>query len=123
MLVAVRLAQCLKGIAGRLWFRAAGASKGRGVAACGSLRREPPSPDRPCLGPGRLHFSAVCTEPRVAVRFVPTPCTTAMIATAMPAAMRPYSIAVAPVSLRRKRMNCVIYELPHLVHSPVNGGG
>src|SRR5262249_60618396 len=31
--------------------------------------------------------------------------TVAMIATEMPAAMRPYSIAVAPLSSRRKRLN------------------
>jgi hypothetical protein len=35
---------------------------------------------------------------KVVVNFEPTPCTTAMIATEMPAAIRPYSMAVAPDS-------------------------
>ena len=41
----------------------------------------------------------------VVFKFVPSACTVAMIATAMPAAMRPYSMAVAPDS---SRMNCKI---------------
>ena len=39
------------------------------------------------------------TLPKVTVNWVPRPFTTAMIATEMPAAMRPYSMAVAPDSL------------------------
>jgi hypothetical protein len=42
------------------------------------------------------YFNAVETELNVLFRFVPRPCTTAMIATEIPAAIRPYSIAVAP---------------------------
>jgi len=39
---------------------------------------------------------------KVDVNFEPRPFTTAMIATEMPAAISPYSMAVAPVSSRRK---------------------
>src|ERR1700676_3517840 len=46
---------------------------------------------------------AFFTEVKVVFRLVPTPCTTAMIATEMPAAMRPYSMAVAPDSSLAKR--------------------
>jgi hypothetical protein len=42
------------------------------------------------------HLSAVCTLVKVVFSFEPRPCMTAMIATEMPAAIRPYSMAVAP---------------------------
>ena len=42
------------------------------------------------------YFKAVETLLNVVFRLVPRACTVAMIATAMPAAIRPYSIAVAP---------------------------
>src|SRR4051812_13114648 len=44
------------------------------------------------------YLSAVWTLVKVVFNFEPRPCTTAMIATEMPAAMRPYSMAVAPDS-------------------------
>jgi hypothetical protein len=44
------------------------------------------------------YFNAVETLENVVLRPVPSPLTTEMIATAMPAAMRPYSIAVAALS-------------------------
>src|ERR1700733_1094779 len=46
--------------------------------------------------------TAVATDWNVPLRFTPTSCTAAMMTTAMPAAIRPYSIAVAPLSLCRK---------------------
>src|SRR5438132_6465824 len=49
----------------------------------------------------QVYFSAFCTLVKVPLRFVPTPCTATMMATEMPAAMRPYSIAVAPDSFLR----------------------
>jgi hypothetical protein len=54
-----------------------------------------------------LHFqpaylSADETDEKVVFSFVPRPCTTAMIATEMPAAISPYSMAVAAVSSFRK---------------------
>jgi len=49
------------------------------------------------------YFRAVLTLLKVDFRLVPRPWTTAMIATEMPAAIRPYSIAVAPDSSRAKR--------------------
>src|SRR5713226_1178246 len=52
-----------------------------------------------CLPYGLI---AVAEAPRLAFSAVPTDCTAAMIATAMPAAIRPYSMAVAPDSLDKK---------------------
>ena len=46
--------------------------------------------------PTVAHFSAVCTEVNVVLSEEPTPATATMIAIDMPAAIRPYSIAVAP---------------------------
>src|SRR5580704_9931426 len=48
------------------------------------------------------YLRAVETVLKVFFRLVPRPWTTAMIATAMPAAMRPYSMAVAAVSSLKK---------------------
>src|ERR1700730_2217784 len=48
------------------------------------------------------HLTAVETLENVVLRLVPNAATVAMIATAMPAASRPYSIAVAPCSSVRK---------------------
>jgi hypothetical protein len=56
---------------------------------------------RPEIGDGS-YFSAVLTVPKVVVRFVPIPLTTVIMTTAIPAAIRPYSIAVAPDVSRRK---------------------
>jgi hypothetical protein len=42
------------------------------------------------------YFSALETLLNVVFRLVPRPSTVAMIATAMPAAIKPYSMAVAP---------------------------
>src|SRR5208282_4747753 len=50
----------------------------------------------------------------VVLRFVPRVLTTAMIATEMPAAIRPYSIAVAPLSsVRKHRTSFFIGKTPH----------
>ena len=51
------------------------------------------------------YFSAFFTVPNVELSFVPRPCTTLMMATEIPAAISPYSIAVAPVSSFAKRFN------------------
>ena len=48
-----------------------------------------------------VYFTAVEIDPNVPLRLVPTPFTTLIIATEMPAAIRPYSIAVAPDSSAR----------------------
>src|SRR5207237_10739273 len=50
------------------------------------------------------YLSAVWTLVKVVFNFEPRPCTTAMIATEIPAAMRPYSMAVAPDSSFTKRL-------------------
>jgi hypothetical protein len=54
------------------------------------------------------YFSDVETVEKVVFKLVPRAWTVAMIATAMPAAMRPYSIAVAPVSSAKKRITSVV---------------
>jgi hypothetical protein len=54
------------------------------------------------------YFNDVETVEKVEFKLVPRAWTVAMIATAMPAAMRPYSIAVAPVSSARKRKTSVV---------------
>jgi hypothetical protein len=47
---------------------------------------------------GADYFSADETDVKVVLSLVPTPFTTVMMTTAMPAAISPYSIAVAPDS-------------------------
>src|SRR6516225_6323176 len=47
---------------------------------------------------GRNYFKELLIEPNLSLIVVPRPLTTVMIASAIPAAMRPYSIAVAPDS-------------------------
>src|SRR5215510_4893071 len=69
-----------------------------GRLACG--RREPPA--------AYCYFSAVAIAWKVAVRLVPTSRTAVMITTEMSAAIRPYSIAVAPLSSRR---NAEIFDI------------
>src|SRR5262249_37591586 len=54
----------------------------------------------------RAYLNASWTK--VARSFEPSPCTTAMIATEMPAATRPYSTAVAPDSSFTKRFTRLI---------------
>jgi len=51
---------------------------------------------------GRNYFSELLIEVNLSLRFVPRPLTTAIMASAMPAAIRPYSIAVAPDSSDKK---------------------
>jgi hypothetical protein len=48
----------------------------------------------------------------VVFKFVPSACTVAMIATAMPAAMRPYSMAVAPYSSFTKAKQACSLDAP-----------
>ena len=45
---------------------------------------------------GRTYFSEELIDVNLSLRLVPRPFTTAIIASAMPAAISPYSIAVAP---------------------------
>ena len=47
------------------------------------------------------YFSELLIDVNIVLRLVPKPFTTAMIASAMPAAIKPYSIAVAPDSSDR----------------------
>jgi hypothetical protein len=55
-------------------------------------------------GVPEAYFRAVETDENVLFRLVPRACTVAMIATEIPAAIRPYSIAVAPDSFRMNRI-------------------
>lgn len=76
-----------------------------GKRADGRKRRERrPRTRHQCDGAPRGRYSAFVTEVKVVVSLVPVVLTAAMIATEIPAAMRPYSMAVAPDSSRRKRM-------------------
>ncbi len=52
-----------------------------------------------------VYFSEVLIVLNMPLMAVPTPLTAAMIASAMPAAIKPYSIAVAPDSSDRKFNN------------------
>jgi hypothetical protein len=49
------------------------------------------------------YFSEVLMAPNLVLRLPPIPLTAPMIASEMPAAIRPYSMAVAPDSSFRKR--------------------
>jgi hypothetical protein len=54
------------------------------------------------------YFSEVLIEENLVLSFTPIPFTTAMIAREMPAAINPYSMAVAPdSSARNRRMVCI----------------
>ena len=61
------------------------------------------------------YFNAVLTLPNSVLRLVPTPLTAVMIAIAIPAAIRPYSIAVAPDSsdknFKKKRFTPILQIL------------
>src|SRR3984885_14830643 len=67
-------------------------------------RRASANSRRPLLRFCLAYFSALETDVKVEFNLVPRPCTTAMIATEMPAAMSPYSMAVAAVSSLRKEI-------------------
>jgi hypothetical protein len=66
----------------------------------------------PAIGDGlqliRGYFSEVLIELNLAFRVVPRPLTTAMIARAIPAAIKPYSMAVAADSSRTKRAKSLV---------------
>src|SRR5205807_2253210 len=63
-----------------------------------------------CSTGGKSYLSAVETEVKVVFNLEPSPCTTAIIATEMPAAMRPYSMAVAPDSSLTKRISVFMFN-------------
>src|SRR3954453_11083163 len=73
-----------------------------------------------CDGMGRLtasaYLNALCT---VVLSFDPRPCMTAMIATEIPAATRPYSTAVAPDSSFAKRFRRFVIVASVGPHLPV----
>ena len=52
-----------------------------------------------------MDYRLLATEPKTPFRLVPTVLIVATAATAISAAMRPYSIAVAPLSSRRTAAN------------------
>jgi hypothetical protein len=62
------------------------------------------------LGPNRptAYFNELLIEVNFVFSLLPMPFTTAMMASAMPAAISPYSIAVAPVSSARNLRNVFI---------------
>jgi len=63
--------------------------------------RRPPS-QLSCV---ECYFSCVEMLPKLVFSLVPMPFTAAIIATEMPAAMRPYSMAVAPDSFFQNRVS------------------
>ena len=85
-------------------------------------RRPGPSKKKPtvrtvgftnCAGRNDDYFSWLEMLVNVALRLVPRVFTTAMIATEMPAAIRPYSMAVAPLSsFKKRRTNFLIGGTP-----------
>src|SRR5438094_271827 len=74
-------------------------TRSRGGRLGTALRRKPPA----CR-----YLSAVAIAWKVAVRLVPPSRTAVMITTEMSAAIRPYSMAVAPLSSRR---NAEIFDI------------
>src|SRR5262249_12369915 len=77
----------------------------RGRRALHNVRRyEPPTPVP--------YFTAAAIALKVTTRLVPTSFTAVMITTAMSAAIRPYSMAVAPLSSRRNAKNFDMECLP-----------
>ena len=59
-----------------------------------------------------VHFRELLTDVNTPLRLVPRPFTAAMIAIEIPAAMSPYSMAVAPVSSRQSRKTKFFIVLP-----------
>jgi hypothetical protein len=62
----------------------------------------------------RYYLRADETELKVVLSWVPKDCTTTMMATAIPAAIKPYSMAVAAFSSRKKRMMHSLIEHSHV---------
>ena len=56
------------------------------------------------------YFNELLTEVNLVLSWGPMPCTVAIIANAIPVAIRQYSIAVAPVSSARKSRMVFILE-------------
>ena len=103
------------------WIPAAGLRNGAAVAAqdmhgvdhhaCPHKQRGPGNRGPfESTNPHRAYFKLAEIEPNLAFRVVPRPFTTAIIASEMPAAIKPYSIAVAPDSSFTKRATrvCII---------------
>ena len=63
---------------------------------------------------GRGYFSEVLIAPNLVLRLQPMPLTAPMIASEIPAAIRPYSMAVAPDSSVRKRAKSLDMPSPLL---------
>jgi hypothetical protein len=69
-----------------------------------------------------LYFSEVLIDENLVFNLEPMPFTTAMMAIEIPAAINPYSIAVAPVSSAQNfRTNAIMgRNMPPISESPVN---
>src|SRR6476620_9808014 len=98
-----------------------GRAQARGDAAHRQCHRQK---KKPGAGPGfcwktakfaspkTSYFRAVVIEPKFVANCVPSALTAAIIAMAIPAAIRPYSMAVAPDSSLMKRETTVIVGAP-----------
>ena len=62
----------------------------------GGEKKAPDQPGPQCSKSTDAYFSEVLIELNLVFRLLPRPLTTAIMASEMPAAMRPYSMAVAP---------------------------
>ena len=61
--------------------------------------------------PSAIYLRELFIEVNLVLSFAPSPFTTEIIASEMPAAIRPYSIAVAPVSSRKNlEIICIAYQ-------------
>src|SRR5258705_296775 len=69
---------------------------------------------RPALVCCCVYLSDVLIAPNLVLRLPPMPLTAAMIASEIPAAIRPYSMAVAPDSSFRKRTKSLDIYQPRL---------
>jgi hypothetical protein len=78
----------------------------------GSGRHRSGSMSLPRASRGNDYFSELLTDVNTPLRLVPRPFTAAMIASEIPAAISPYSMAVAAVSSRQKRKTNAFITLP-----------
>jgi hypothetical protein len=72
---------------------------------------------------GSGYFSEVLIAVNLVFILLPSPFTTAMIASEIPAAINPYSIAVAPDSSARKALNVLVIVIAFSVGNSHNANG
>ena len=89
---------------------------GSGAGRKGKARR----PEKPADWPTLRYFNELLMSVNFVLRLVPRPLTTAIIASEMPAAIRPYSIAVAPTHhSKTSKENASCDALPSQFRAPL----